>query len=261
MKIRILFICILLTTAQVLHAQNPINPSVVLETNYGNIVIELFYDKAPKTVDNFLGYVNSGFYDYLLFHRIVQSGIFVIQGGAYYYYNNSIYFWTPDQPNIINESYNGLSNLRGTIAMARASDPNSANSQFYINTADDVMLDKANAADHYGYCVFGRVTEGMNVVDAIAAVPTFYYNSQLPELPNPLVGIYTAYVRPCDSPDCSNYNSDDKLNFQDFRYFASEWMQQDCNSLNAFCGHKDLDYSGTCDIHDLAIFARNWLNL
>ncbi|MEN6385348.1 MAG: peptidylprolyl isomerase [Phycisphaerales bacterium] len=239
-----------------------VNPKVVLETNYGNIVIELFYNQAPKTVDNFLGYVNSGFYEYLLFHRVEKKDIFIIQGGGFYYYNSTLYYWPPDQPDIINESYNGLSNLRGTIAMARTSEPNSANSQFYINTADNIELDRANAADGFGYCVFGQVIEGMDVVDAIANKQICYYSPQIPNIPcNPLAGIYTAYALSCDSPDCANYNSDNKINFHDFRLFSSEWMQQDCNSLNNFCGRKDLDYSGECNIRDLAIFARNWLNL
>jgi cyclophilin family peptidyl-prolyl cis-trans isomerase len=233
------------------------NPRVVLETNLGNIVIELFPSQAPITVDNFLGYVNSGFYDYLLFHRSIPG--FMIQGGAYYYYNGSIYYWPPDQPNIINESHNGLSNVRGTIAMARTSDPNSANSQFFINIVNNPSLDRANAADHFGYCVFGQVVQGMDVVDAIAAVPTRYINDSLQNFPDPMVGIYTAHVLPCSSPDCSNFNSDTKVNFQDFAFFASQWLNSGCNSANNFCQQRDLNYDGFVDVDDLTIFVNNWL--
>ncbi|OHB53055.1 MAG: hypothetical protein A2Y10_01575 [Planctomycetes bacterium GWF2_41_51] len=241
-----------------------VNPSVVLETNFGNIVIELFYNEAPVTVDNFLGYVNSGFYDYLLFHRVVQNNFFIVQGGAFYYYNNAIYYWDPDQPEIINESYNCLSNLRGTIAMARTNEPHSASSQFYINTADNVMFDKINAADGYGYCVFGEVIEGMNVIDSIALLHTATvpcYNFYLDDFPYPtLAGIYSAYVLPCDSPNCSNFNPDDDINFRDFALFALQWME-DCDSSNSFCEQADLDFSGKCNIDDIVIFAGNWLNL
>jgi cyclophilin family peptidyl-prolyl cis-trans isomerase len=233
------------------------NPLVVLETNLGNIVIELFPSQAPITVDNFLGYVNSGFYDYLLFHRSIPG--FMIQAGAYYYYNGSIYYLPPNQPPIINESYNGLSNLRGTIAMARTTDPNSATSQFFINLVNNPFLDRANAADHFGYCVFGQVVQGMDVVDAIAAVPTRYINGALPNFPDPMVGIYTAYVLPCSSPDCSNFTSDSRVNFKDFAFFASQWLNNDCNSANNFCQQRDLDYNGSVNIDDLAIFVNNWL--
>jgi cyclophilin family peptidyl-prolyl cis-trans isomerase len=233
------------------------DPCVVLETNFGNIVIELFPGQAPITVDNFLGYVNSGFYDYLLFHRSIPG--FMIQGGAYYFYNDNIYYWPPDQPPIINESYNGLSNLRGTIAMARVSDPNSATSQFFINLVNNTFLDRANAADHFGYCVFGQVVQGMNVVDAIANVPTYYINDLLQNFPYPPVGIYTAYVLPCSSPDCSNFISDSRVNLKDFASFASQWFDSDCNSANTFCQHRDLNYDGFVDVYDLTIFVNNWL--
>jgi peptidyl-prolyl cis-trans isomerase A (cyclophilin A) len=234
------------------------NPRVVLETNLGNMVIELFSSQAPITVDNFLGYVNSGFYDYLLFHRVIPG--FMIQGGAYYLDGYAIYYWPPDQPPIINESYNGLSNLRGTIAMARSSDPNSATSQFFINEVNNPFLDRANAADGFGYCVFGQVIQGMDVVDDINQVPTCNVDPSLPDFPcDPPVVIYAAYVLPCSSPDCSNFNSDEKVNFEDFAFFALQWMDTDCNSANDFCGQRDLDYNGAVDIDDFAIFADNWL--
>ena len=139
-------------------------PRVRLVTSKGTIVVELDREKAPITVSNFLRYVEDGFYDGTIFHRVVPD--FVIQGGGF----------TPDltrketRPPIINESNNGLSNLRGTIAMARTSDPDSATSQFYINLVDNTSLDYAPGRP--GYAVFGKVIEGMDVVDAIGAVET-----------------------------------------------------------------------------------------
>lgn len=143
------------------------NPRVLLETSHGDIVVELFADKTPATVDNFLGYVESGFYDGTVFHRVIEN--FMIQGGGF----------TPEfkkkttGPPIENEAENGVSNTRGTLAMARTGDPHSATSQFFINTADNPNLDFRTASKGgWGYCAFGRVVEGMDVVDRIAAVPT-----------------------------------------------------------------------------------------
>ncbi len=136
---------------------------VRFETNMGTFVVALYPDKAPKTVDNFMKYVQGGFYDGTIIHRVVRG--FVIQGGGY----------TPDGtpkqtlPPIPNESDNGLSNLRGTIAMARTQDPDSATSQFYINTADNTRLDYQNGKP--GYTVFGKVIEGMDVIDKIEQQP------------------------------------------------------------------------------------------
>lgn len=140
-------------------------PRVALETSKGRIVIELYPDKAPKTVENFLGYVESGFFDGTIFHRVIQG--FMIQGGGF----------TPDlvqkqtRAPIVNEAATGLKNERGTISMARTNDPNSATAQFFINTVDNRGLDYQNARNP-GYAAFGRVLEGMDVVDAIAAVQT-----------------------------------------------------------------------------------------
>jgi cyclophilin family peptidyl-prolyl cis-trans isomerase len=251
------FVALLCTQATCLQAQNPY---VIIETNLGYMVIELFYDQAPVTVDNFLQYVNRGFYDYLLFHRVISG--FMIQGGGYYYYGGSIYLWPADRDPIINESYNGLSNVRGTIAMARSTDPNSATSQFFINHVNKPGLDRANAADGYGYCVFGQVVDdvnSMNTVDAIASAPIMYYSKELPNLPNPLVGIYAAYVIPCERPSCSDFVLDTEINFEDFATFASQWLNNDCNSANDFCSHTDLNYDGSCDFVDLYYFIDNWL--
>ena len=142
------------------------NPRVRFETTKGTFVIELEQTKAPITVGNFLEYVKSGFFDGTIFHRVIPG--FMVQGGGF----------TPDMQQkparepIVNESANGLANKRGTVAMARTADPNSASSQFFINLVDNGFLDKASARDGVGYCVFGKVVEGMSVLDAIAAVPT-----------------------------------------------------------------------------------------
>ena len=148
-------------------APEPAHPQVLLETSKGNITLELYPDKAPKTVENFLQYVKSGFYDGTIFHRVIPG--FMVQGGGF----------TPDmtqkptKPPVQNEADNRLANDRGTIAMARTNDPNSATAQFFINHKDNAFLNfTAKTAAGWGYCVFGKVTEGMDVVDAIAKVPT-----------------------------------------------------------------------------------------
>lgn len=139
-------------------------PRVKLETTQGDIVIELFQQRAPKTVKNFLDYVDDGFYDGTLFHRVIPG--FMIQGGGF----TADYQRKATRAPIANESDNGLENRRGTIAMARTSDPHSATSQFFINVADNDNLDYHDG--NWGYAVFGRVVEGMSVVDAIVSVPT-----------------------------------------------------------------------------------------
>jgi cyclophilin family peptidyl-prolyl cis-trans isomerase len=155
------------------------NPLVVMETNYGDITLELYPDEAPITVDNFLSYVNDGFYNSTVFHRVIRD--FMIQAGGYYVEDNTIYPKPPTYGPIINESINGLSNLRGTLAMARTVEPDSATSQFYINHVDNLHLDYGT--DIYGWCVFGKVVDGMNVVDAIAQVETLYLDPSLANFP------------------------------------------------------------------------------
>lgn len=142
------------------------NPVVVVSTNLGDMKIELYQDKAPKTVKNFLAYVDRKHYDGLIFHRVIPS--FMIQGGGY---DASMMERRTDPP-IVNESSNGLSNKRGTLAMARTSIPDSATSQFFINVVDNGRLDKAMSPDGVGYCVFGKVLEGMDVADKIRALET-----------------------------------------------------------------------------------------
>lgn len=141
-------------------------PQVKVQTNMGDFVLELNPKAAPKTVENFLTYVKSGFYKNTLFHRVIPN--FMIQGGGFV----SGMEEKDTRKVIALESRNGLSNLRGTIAMARTSDPNSATSQFFINVRDNHFLDADQAQDGYGYAVFGRVISGMQTVDAIARVKT-----------------------------------------------------------------------------------------
>jgi cyclophilin family peptidyl-prolyl cis-trans isomerase len=140
------------------------NPRVLIKTNMGDIKVELDQEKAPVTVKNFLGYVDDKFYDGTIFHRVIDG--FMIQGGGF----EPGMKQKQTKPPIKNESSNGLSNKRYTIAMARTPDPDSATAQFYINVKDNDFLDKANAGDKVGYCVFGKVVEGMDVVDKIKAV-------------------------------------------------------------------------------------------
>lgn len=138
---------------------------VLIKTNVGDIAIELYPDKAPKSVENFLGYVKSGFYDGTVFHRVIPG--FMIQGGGF----TKDLRQKPTKAPIAIESKNGLSNTRGTLSMARTMDPNSATAQFFINTVDNQRLDYVSDANP-GYAVFGKVTAGLDVVDKIKAVPT-----------------------------------------------------------------------------------------
>ncbi len=142
-----------------------VNEIAVLETSLGVIEIELDRGEAPITVDNFVAYVEEGFYDGLVFHRVIEG--FMVQGGGFQPDGT----WKEGHDPIKNEARNGLKNERGTIAMARSSDPDSATSQFFINTVDNPSLDYPNP-DSHGYAVFGRVVEGMDVVDAIESAPT-----------------------------------------------------------------------------------------
>ena len=146
------------------------NPRVLMKTSKGDIVIELFADKAPITVKNFLSYVDEKFYDGTIFHRVVKG--FVIQGGGL----TADFVTKKTKPPIKNEANNGLKNLRGTIAMARTSDINSATCQFFINLVDNSFLDhRDDTPEGFGYAVFGRVVSGLEVVDAIGNSPTMTY--------------------------------------------------------------------------------------
>ena len=143
------------------------NPKVLLKTSKGDITLELDAVKAPVTVKNFLGYVQDKFYDGTIFHRVIKD--FMVQGGGL----TAEMHEKAAKPAIKNEAGNGLKNLRGTVAMARTGEVHSATCQFFINTVDNAFLDhKDNTVEGFGYCVFGKVVAGLDVLDAIAAVPT-----------------------------------------------------------------------------------------
>ena len=143
------------------------NPIVLLETTSGDILIELYPDKAPETVKNFLQYVDDGFYNNTIFHRVIPG--FMIQGGGMGARMDEKETREP----IKNEADNGVRNERGTIAMARTMEPHSASAQFFINLADNDFLNFSEpTVNGWGYCVFGRVTDGLDVVDKIAKVKT-----------------------------------------------------------------------------------------
>jgi peptidyl-prolyl cis-trans isomerase A (cyclophilin A) len=161
----VLILTLMSATAGIAAENAATNPVVSMETSLGTIKVELFQKEAPISTKNFLDYTKSGFYNGTVFHRVING--FMIQGGGF----------TPDMipkktnPSIKNEADNGLKNDRGTLAMARAMDPNSATAQFFINVVDNANLNRPNP-DGAGYAVFGKVVEGMDVVDKIKAVKT-----------------------------------------------------------------------------------------
>jgi cyclophilin family peptidyl-prolyl cis-trans isomerase len=143
-------------------------PQMIIETSKGNITVEVFDDKAPVSAANFRRYAKEKFYDGLIFHRVIPN--FMIQGGGF---KPGMIKKNPSHRPIVNEADNGLKNKRYTLAMARTNDINSATSQFFINVKDNTFLDhQKKTMRQYGYAVFGKVTDGMDVVDAIAATPT-----------------------------------------------------------------------------------------
>ncbi len=143
------------------------NPKVSMQTSQGTITLELYADKSPKTVENFLSYVDSGYYEGTIFHRVIEG--FMIQGGGF----DPDMQKKPARAPIDNEADNGIKNDRGTIAMARTGDPHSATAQFFINLKDNGFLNhKDKSKRGWGYTAFGRVTDGMDTVDKIAATPT-----------------------------------------------------------------------------------------
>ena len=158
--------------------QDNTNINLLMKTNIGEIKLELYPDKAPVTVENFILYVKSNFFNGLIFHRVIDG--FMIQGGGF---KDNMHQKETQAPIKI-ESDNGLKNTRGTIAMARTNDPNSATSQFFINLVDNNFLNfRSPDVTGYGYTVFGKVTDGMDVVDKIATVPTgsFGYMQDVPK--------------------------------------------------------------------------------
>lgn len=140
--------------------------TVVFDTNLGSFEIELEDSKAPKTVANFLGYVDSGHYSGTIFHRVIPG--FMAQGGGY----DGEFEKKDVRDAVENEADNGLKNTRGTVAMARTSDPHSATAQFFVNVKDNVSLDHTGKGAGWGYAVFGKVVSGMDVVDKIVSVKT-----------------------------------------------------------------------------------------
>jgi len=171
------------------------NPQVELDTSAGVIKLELYPDAAPKTVENFLAYVKAGHYNGTQFHRVIKG--FMIQGGGY----NADFWQKPTRPPIPLEADKsvkaGLSNVPGSVAMARTGDPNSATSQFFINVADNKRLDfRSPDAQGYGYTVFGKVVSGMEVVNKIATMPTGAAGPFASDVPNERVMIKAAKLLP-----------------------------------------------------------------
>lgn len=175
----VLFFCTA-TTSTIAETQ------VEFKTNKGNFTVELYPEKAPKTVANFLQYVNDGFYESTIFHRVINN--FMIQGGGF----ERDLFEKPTKAPIKNESNNGLKNEIGTIAMARTSEPDSATSQFFINLKDNAFLDYTSPEpDRIGYCVFGKVISGIEVVKNIGVTPTGYVSrfSDVPIQPIKIISV------------------------------------------------------------------------
>jgi len=163
--LKLLYLTIL--TSGLAHAQTGGgNQEVTVHTSKGDIRLELFRDEAPLTVSNFLQYAEDGFYEGTIFHRVISH--FMIQGGGY----TAEMQEKPTREPIENEANNGLSNDRGTIAMARTTDPHSATAQFFINVEPNINLNHVDTSRNWGYAVFGKVIEGMEVVDDIRLVPT-----------------------------------------------------------------------------------------
>ncbi len=155
-------------TAETAETETMEYPTVILHTNHGAITLELFEDKAPKSVENFLQYARDGHYDGTLFHRVIPN--FMIQGGGF----DTDFNQKSTREPIENEADNGVPNVRGSVAMARTNDPHSATSQFFINVTDNSFLDHRSkvSGQTWGYAVFGQVTAGMDVVDKIREVET-----------------------------------------------------------------------------------------
>ena len=156
----------MLAVSTVTNAFSKENPVLLIKTSEGDIKVELFADKAPLSAKNFLAYAEAGFYEGTIFHRIIDG--FMIQGGGFTKDMKKKKTFAP----IKNEGGNGLENKKYTLAMARTSDPDSATSQFFINTADNAFLDRANSRDRVGYAVFGKVVDGQDVVDKLGKVKT-----------------------------------------------------------------------------------------
>ena len=222
----------------------------------GSITIELYTDKAPVTCDNFIKYVQSDFYNNLIFHRVIKN--FMIQGGGL---DQNLIQKQTLYPPIINESTNRLSNLRGTIAMARTSGPDSATSQFFINDVNNTFLDYGpvaydgggNAYAKIGYCVFGRVIAGIDVVHLIANVPT--NDSNVPLTPIKIQSV-TILSPVCIEKLGGDIDGDCRVDLNDFAIIAADWLQS--NSLVSCSLTGDLNNDCTVNFKDVAMLAQNW---
>jgi peptidyl-prolyl cis-trans isomerase A (cyclophilin A) len=191
MTFKLIALCFLGLAAVAAGGARAANPVVIIETSMGTIKVELFEDKAPITVKNFLAYTDDKFYDGTIFHRVIDG--FMIQGGGY---EPGMKDKKTKDP-IKNEANNGLSNSRGTLAMARTGVVDSATAQFFINHADNTQLDhKGPAREQFGYAVFGKVIEGMDVVDKIAKVEVG--PNQLGERATPKTDVVIKSVRRAD---------------------------------------------------------------
>lgn len=189
-KIFVAFIFSLLASTMAIAAEQPAkNPVAVMETSMGNIKIELFQKEAPVSVKNFLDYANSGYYAGTVFHRIIPG--FMAQGGGL---TAELQPKPGAKPPIKNEADNGLKNDRGTIAMARTSDPNSATSQFFINVVNNNSLNRPSF-DGYGYAVFGKVIDGMDIVDKIVSAPQERKNSVFQNVPKTPIQIKSVKIQ------------------------------------------------------------------
>jgi len=176
----LILIALLGSTALISQPALAANPLLTVETNRGNFIVELYPEKAPKTVANFMQYVNSGFYKDTIFHRVINR--FMIQGGGF----TANMVEKETRAPVVNEAGNGLLNEVGTLAMARTSDPNSATAQFFINLENNQFLNyQSPDPELIGYCVFGRVLKGMDVVREIASTPTGFSGpySDVPKSP------------------------------------------------------------------------------
>ncbi len=235
MKVRFLVFLVLSVAAGASLAAWPQVTLEIIGGVEGDIVLELYTDQAPITVANFIDYVQSGFYDGLIFHRVIND--FMIQGGGF---DPDLVEKEPGPP-IINESFNGLSNLTGTIAMARTTYANTATAQFFINVDDNTFLDHDSIIYNYytgsphaqiGYCVFGRVVSGMGIVDSIKAV------SATDDVPDVDIIIHSARVTVV-APVCpeklpGDINGDCNIDLADFLAMAQSWLT--CNSITPTCG-------------------------
>lgn len=236
MKIR-LFLFFVMSICFFTGVSSAANPQVTLTVSggvSGDIVLELYADSAPVTTANFIDYVQSGFYDGLIFHRVISG--FMIQGGGY---DINHVKKTPG-PAIINESSNRLSHLRGTIGMARTYVADSATSEFFINVVDNTFLDygsftydyyTGNPVAHIGYCVFGEVISGMDVVDDIAAVAV---DNNVPVVPVIIQSATVTQVVPvCAEKLPGDVDGDCSVNFSDIAELAQNWLE--CNSITEMC--------------------------